>query len=245
MNEDRRVRYGDTVIPYRVLRLEKSPPRVRVQVEPDGRVVVQAPADASDATISAVVKRRSRWIHEHMRLIADRKALQSKRDWVSGESHRYLGRRYMLKVRVDPADRERVVLAGGQLRVAVAAHDPQRVRRLVHDWYRERADAWLRNRVSELAAQLPWVRKAPSVAIRQMKSRWGSCSPAGRLTLNPVLVRAPREAVDYVIVHELCHLRHHNHSRSFYLLLTRHAPGWEHVKKRLDAMAEALYAELG
>lgn len=245
MNEDRRVRYGDTVIPYRVLRLESSSPRVRVQVEPDGCVVVQAPADASDATIGEVVMRRSRWIHEHLRSIADRKTLHSKRDWVSGESHRYLGRRYMLKVRLASAEEERVVLAGGQLRVSVAAHDPQRVRQLVHAWYRERADTWLRNRVSELAKQLPWVRMAPSVAIRQMKSRWGSCSPAGRLTLNPVLIRVPREAVDYVIVHELCHLRHHNHSRSFYLLLARHVPGWQHIKKRLDAMADGVYAEQG
>lgn len=245
MNEDRRVRYGDTVIPYRVLRLDTSSPRVRVQVEQDGCVVVQAPADASDATIGEVVKRRSRWIHEHLRSIVDRKALHSTRDWVSGESHRYLGRRYMLKVRVAPADQERVVLAGGQLRVSVAAYDPQRVRHLVHAWYRERADAWLRNRVSELATRLSWIRKEPSVAIRQMKSRWGSCSPAGRLTLNPVLIRVPREAVDYVIVHELCHLRHHNHSRSFYLLLARYVPGWQHIKKRLDAMADGVYAEQG
>jgi predicted metal-dependent hydrolase len=245
MNEYRQFRYGETVIAYCISRLEMSSPRVRIQVEPDGRVVVQAPKNSSDATIGDVVKRRSRWIHGHLRSISKRKVPQSKRDWVSGESHRYLGRQYMLKVRVAPANQEGVVLAGGQLRVSVAARDPLRVRRLVHAWYRERADAWLRNRVSELATQLPWVRKAPSVAIRQMKTRWGSCSPAGRLTLNPVLIRVPREAVDYVIVHELSHLRHHNHSRSFYLLLARYVPEWRHIKKRLDDIADGVYAEQG
>jgi len=245
MTEDRCVRYGDTVIPYRILRCEASAQRIRVQVECDGRVVILAPVEASDATITAIVKRRTRWIYEHLRSIADRKVPLPKRDWVSGESHRYLGRRYALKVRVGAVEPERVVLASGQLKVYVAVHDPKHVRILVQAWFRERANFWLRKRVNELATQLPWVRKAPSVAIRQMKSRWGSCSPAGRLTLNPVLVRAPADAVDYVIVHELCHLRHHNHSRSFYLLLARHAPGWERIKERLDAMAESLYMEQG
>lgn len=94
-----------------------------------------------------------------------------------------------------------------------------------------------------MAGRLPWVRRVPTVAIRQMKSRWGSCSPAGRLTLNPVLIRAPREAVDYVIIHELCHLRHHNHSRAFYTLLGRYVSEWEGIKRRLDDAADTLLAE--
>ena len=123
------------------------------------------------------------------------------------------------------------------------AADRERVRSLVQGWYRERAGAWLGDRVVELAGRLPWVRRVPTVAIRQMKSRWGSCSPAGRLTLNPVLIRAPREAVDYVIIHELCHLRHHNHSRAFYTLLGRYVSEWEGIKRRLDDAADTLLAE--
>lgn len=141
----------------------------------------EAPADASDATIGEVVKRRSRWIHEHLRSIADRKTLHCKRDWVSGESHRYLGRRSMLEgSSFAPAEEERVVLAGEQLQgvrggARSAARSPP-CPRVVSGTPRTPG---YRNRVSELAKQLPWVRKAPSVAIRQMKSRW-SCSPAGQ-----------------------------------------------------------------
>jgi predicted metal-dependent hydrolase len=242
---NRELHYGETVIPYRIERLAATTTRVRIHVEADGRVIVQVPGDTPDATVAAVVRQRARWLHRHLRSIADREAPIPGRDWVSGESHRYLGRRYPMKVRVEPDAPERVSLSGGQLRVWVAVRDPGRVRGLVHDWYRERAGAWLRHRVDELAARLPWVRTVPPVAIRQMKSRWGSCSPAGRLTLNPVLIRAPRDAVDYVIVHELCHLRHHNHSRHFYALLARHVPGWEAIKRRLDAMADGLFAEGG
>jgi predicted metal-dependent hydrolase len=240
-----RVRYGDTVIHFRIERAPRPSPRIRVHVEPDGRVIVQAPKDVSASVIGQVVRRRARWIHAHLQAISERKSQFSPREWVSGESHRYLGRRYMLKVRVNPAGCERVILTRGEIRVSVQTADPARVRGLVQEWYRQRAGAWLRDRVAELARRLPWVRRIPLVAIRHMKSRWGSCSPAGRLTLNPVLIRAPRQGVDYVIVHELCHLRYHNHGKAFYELLGRYVPGWEDIKKRLDNEADRLLSESG
>lgn len=73
-----------------------------------------------------------------------------------------------------------------------------------------------------------------------MTRQWGSCSPAGCLRLNPHLVRAPRECVDYVLQHELCHLQEHNHSPRFCQLLSRHFPDWRRRKSRLEEMAEFL-----
>ena len=245
MSESGQVRYGDTVIAYTVRRHEQDRQSASVQVEPDGLVVVRAPAGASSSVIAAVVRRRARWIHQHQRDIAGRKQHLSSRDWVSGESHRYLGRRYMLKIRVDPEAQERVALSGGQLRVVVKSADASRVRVLVRAWYTAHASDWLRRRVPEISAGLPWVKEPPPVALRQMKSRWGSCSPGGRLTLNPLLIRASREAIDYVITHELCHLRHHDHGRAFYTLLARYVPGWKGIKVRLDGLAAGLFAEQG
>lgn len=238
-------RYGDTVIHFRIERAQRKSPQVRVHVEPDGQVVVQALGDASTSDAVAVVRRRARWIHEHLQAISERQSSHLPREWVSGESHRYLGRRYMLKVIVNPATPESVKLAGGQIQVRVAQPGADRVRELVHRWYDARAAAWLKARVAELSERLPWIRQPPPVLLRRMKSRWGSCSPAGRVTLNPMLIRAPREAVDYVITHELCHLRHHNHSRQFYVLLGRYVPGWQAIKQRLDSSAEELHAEWG
>ncbi len=76
-----------------------------------------------------------------------------------------------------------------------------------------------------------------------MKTQWGSCSPAGTILLNPHLVKAPRECIDYVISHELCHLKEHNHSPRYYRLLAKIMPSWEAVKTRLDGMAELLLNE--
>lgn len=74
-----------------------------------------------------------------------------------------------------------------------------------------------------------------------MKVQWGSCSPAGRITLNPLLVKAPRECIDYVLLHELCHLLNHNHSPKFYKTLDRQMPRWRAIKEKLDNMVEEIF----
>jgi len=95
-------------------------------------------------------------------------------------------------------------------------------------------------RLEAIGGSLRWVRTAPTLRLQTMKVQWGSCSPAGRLTLNPHLVKAPRECIDYVLLHELCHLKEHNHARRFYQLLDMHMPRWQQRKARLDSMAEIL-----
>ena len=76
-----------------------------------------------------------------------------------------------------------------------------------------------------------------------MEAQWGSCSPSGAIHLNPALIRAPRHCIDYVITHELCHLREHNHSKRFYALLQKHDPYWGATKAELDRLAELLLVE--
>lgn len=244
MTTARAIRYGDVRISYRVTRDARRAHRVQIHVEPNGTVTVCAPPAASDADIAHAVQRRAAWIWRHMQpRLAKRQAMP--REWISGESCRYLGRRYVLKVLLESAQCEGVRLAGGQLRVTTPRLEPDRVRSLVQAWYRQRAAEWLRARVAALARSLPWVRVVPAVCLRRMQTRWGSCSPAGRLTLNPLLVLGSREEVDYVIIHELCHLRHHDHSPAFYRLLSRYVPRWRETKQRLDASADELFRQAG
>ena len=243
MKSVRRLAYGDTLLEYTVRAHTRQGAKVRIHVESDATVLVEAPPDATAQAVAAAVRKRARWIHSQVERIRSSRLLRAHRDWVSGESQRYLGRRYMLMVTTDPTMPERTALSGGLLRVNVHARNADRIRNIVLDWYRQRARERFSRRVVELAAHLPWVKETPPMALRVMQSRWGSCSPNGRLTLNPLLVRAPREAVDYVIVHELCHLRHHDHGPAFYRLLGRYVPGWKPVKARLDQSAEGLFAE--
>lgn len=235
------VRYGDELIPYAVRRQSgRKSGRIAIHVEPTGRVLVDAPEEASEPRIRAAVTARARWIHGHVAAIRLRLAHILPREYVSGESLLYLGRRYRLKVVVAADSARSVRLRGGYIEVVTGTRSPAPIRAALTAWYRERAKVVLSARLEDAAEALRWVRKAPPVRFQTMKLQWGSCSPAGRLTLNPQLVKAPRECIDYVLLHELCHLKEHNHGTRFYRMLDRHMPGWRECKRRLDNLAETL-----
>ena len=149
----------------------------------------------------------------------------------------YLGKQYLLKVLEDSNATPQVKLLRGKLEVTVRQKSAEKVQQLLSDWYKVRAKEVFAKRLDAMLEQALWVAERPSLSILTMQTQWGSCSPQGRLTLNPHLVKAPRECIDYVILHELCHLAEHNHSERFYRLLSQVMPSWERVKARLDARA--------
>lgn len=231
--------YGEELIRYAIRRkAARRSGRVAIHVDPDGRVLVDAPENASDSQIRTAVTRRAGWIHGHLIAIRLRRAQVLPREYVSGESLLYLGRRYRLKVVTKGESPAAVRLRGGYIEVTVAVRKPTAVREALNQWYRGRARLVLEERLEAMASSLQWIRTAPAMRLQAMKVQWGSCSPAGRLTLNPHLVKAPRECIDYVLLHELCHLKEHNHSQKFYRLLERHLPRWRRKKERLDELAD-------
>lgn len=234
-------RYGDERIQFSVRQQpDRKLNRVAIHVEPDGHVVVDAPATASPDVVLAAVKKRSRWISKHVAAVRARLTHVLPREYVSGESLFYLGRRYRLKVLVVCSESPGTRMRGPFIEVSVPERSPALVRAQLDAWFRSRAREVFRERIQVIAASLRWVRQLPALRMQDMKVQWGSCSPAGRITLNPHLVKTPRECIDYVLLHELCHLRHHNHSTRFYKALDANMPHWRAVKQRLDAMAEQL-----
>jgi predicted metal-dependent hydrolase len=131
-------------------------------------------------------------------------------------------------------------MRGGYIEISVPEYSPALVKKSLESWFRGRAKEVFADRLLAVAANLRWVKHSPPIRLQAMKVQWGSCSPAGRITLNPNLVKAPRECIDYVLLHELCHLKHHNHSPKFYQSLDRHMPGWRILKQKLDDMAELI-----
>ena len=185
--------------------------------------------------IQQKVLRRAPWILRQQRQFQEyvpRKELP--RRYVSGESYRYLGRQYRLKVLEQSV--ERVVLTRGQLTVSLPDRsDKRRIAQLVKKWYRSRARVVFEERLDKCHAQvaslgIPY----PELVIRDMKSRWGSCTAAGRVLLNLKLIQVPKDLIDYAILHELCHLKEHNHSRAFYILLDHALPDWRERRQRLN-----------
>ena len=239
------LRYGDDVITAALITHRRAKRKLKIRVQPSGTVTIEAPPAANTTDLRQALAKRLRWIFEKVREARAEEHGLSKREWVSGESHTYLGRKYVRKVTHDEHLLEYVKLTSGQLRVNTHMPGSDAVRVAVLRWYRERAREVYSRRLADAAHGLPWVKNLPSVTLRAMRTRWASCSPAGRLTVNPLLVRARREHIDYVLIHELCHLKRHDHSKAFYRLLDRHLPNWRRTKQQLDGMAARLFNEIG
>lgn len=239
----RQIRYGDDVVRYTVRTNEiRESNRVSIHVETNGRVFVDAPRQASAADIRKALTKRIAWISKHVRAAEVRMAQGTPREYVSGETVYYRGRKYRLKV-VKAEAEPGVSIRGAYLQVKSKSASALEVRSLMNAWYRSKARIVLGERLADMCDSLRWVKTAPAVSYRKLKVQWGSCSPMGRITLNVALIKAPSQCIDYVLLHELCHLKHHNHGKKFYRLLSSHMPEWLGVKARLDGMADAILAE--
>lgn len=233
-----RIRYGDEVISCEVRsQATRTQQRLSIHVEPCGRVLVDAPVGVEAARLLEGVKRRARWISQQLEGFRILSAHAIPQEYVSGESLLYLGRQYRLRVMVDASSEPVARMRGAFIEVTTPERDPGIVATALMSWYRQRAREVFSQRLPVVAGPLRWVRQLPPTRLQFMKLQWGNCSPNGRITLNPWLVRAPRDAVDYVLLHEMCHLRHHNHSRAFYATLDRHMPNWKQIKAQLDGRA--------
>lgn len=244
--------YGNDTIRYDVIRkpkpsdtAKKIARKVVIKVHPDQRVVASVPHDASEDAIVDAMHKRARWIWQSINDFAKQKDTVLHKRYVSGETQFYLGKRYVLKVIVDAEQVPSVKLSRGKLTVTIK-HEVSKdiddrlvkIKPLIDKWYQHKAKAIFHERLAELLPKTTWVTGIPSFRVMAMKKQWGSCSTKGNLMLNPHLVKAPNECIDYVILHELCHIAEHNHSERFWRLLTQVMPNWKEVKAKLDGMAE-------
>ena len=237
---DFRVTYGEHALVFSVSYRENLAGKLRIHVQPDQRVIVDAPPQTPITDIKQAVLKRARWIRNQLAKLETAHRYALHRQYVSGETHWYLGKRYLLKVRESGRDGNIVKLLGRQLVVTIPDRKALFVKQALNDWYRARALQVFERRLAVLCPDLKWVRTMPEWQLRPMKKQWGSCSPKGRLSLNPMLVKAPRQCIDYVVIHELCHMKHHNHSEAYYALLSRRLPDWRERKQRLDNLAERI-----
>ena len=236
--------YGDDRIDFQVCHPpERSKKKVAIHVHPDGSVQVDAPVGATDEEIKDALRKRARWILSHVFEAKRQREHVLPRQYVSGESYFYLGRRYLLKVIIEPEGKVSVKMVRGRLEVRCQENSPGMTKDLLRSWYRKRAKTVFQRHIDAHVDRITWLTNQPPWKLVVMQKQWGSCSPKGMLSLNPHLVKASRDCVDYVILHELCHLREHNHSERFYRLLDQLMPGWRSVKARLDGLAELLLNE--
>lgn len=222
----------ETVVGLAVLK-RTSRTTLAISVYPDGLLELVAPMDAMINAILVKVEKRRKWILTQRRGFDTMHAVGPAPRFVTGATHRYLGRQYRLKVSkgTDPG----VSLKGAFFHVTTTTDEPAEVRKLLGKWFRGKAVEQFVRRVD---AWIPWSEKhrlpRPSMKLLKMRRRWGSAGADGRISLNPELVHMPSRCIDYVVIHEICHLRHPNHGPQFQRLLTSLMPDWRSVKERLE-----------
>jgi predicted metal-dependent hydrolase len=197
-----------------------------VRVE-DGAVSVVVPKELPEERIYEILKDKRQWIRHKILLHREASPVNAK-DYVSGESLSYLGRNYRLKV--NQGAFKPVKLIEGRLVVTVpkGKDQPHMIRNALVRWYKHRALLKLQEKTLRYADIIGV--EPCGVGIKTFKSRWGSCSSKGRIDFNWQIIMAPNRMVDYVVVHELCHLKRHDHSAKFWKEVERVMPDFLSAK---------------
>lgn len=227
--ETAHITYQNRPIPFIIRR---SPRRRTVGITVDLQgIQVAAPSRMPLERVITLVETKAGWI------AAKRSELNRRREprkrFIDGESYPYLGRRVRLEVNPHP-HKNPVALKGNVLEVR--SEDP---RAALESWYKARAQDVIQRRVELYCEALGW--KVPPVLVRNQKKRWGSCNAKGELRFNWRLVMAPLELLDYVVVHELAHLKVLNHSKRFWGLVERIMPDYKERHRALNELGPGLY----
>jgi predicted metal-dependent hydrolase len=199
---------------------------------PDGRVRVAAPGRMSMESIRLAVIGKLGWIRKHQARFATQER-QSPREYITGETHYYQGKRYRLNIQLH-GGRPAVLLRHDTLELQVAADSDRASReRLLYNWYRRQ----MKEQLPELVAkweQIIGVQVA-ECKIKRMKTRWGTCNPlAKRIWLNLELIKKPVHCLEYIIVHELVHLLEKHHNDRFKSLMDQYLPLWRQHREELN-----------
>ena len=234
--EQGHVPFGRSVIDYRIERSDRRK-TVTIAVGPGGGVVLKAPLGTSIRRLDEVVSAKASWILKRLVGFRGLGAAPAPKEFVAGESYRYLGRSYRLKIERRSECTDPIASVHGAFLVVTiprASGAEQRdalVRRAVVAWYRRQAARRIPTRVEIYTSRAGL--RSPSVLIRDQEKRWGSCSSNGELRFNWRVMMAPMSLVDYVVAHEVCHLIVRDHSTRFWKLLETVLPDYEERRARL------------
>ncbi|OUD36303.1 M48 family metallopeptidase [Flavobacterium sp. FPG59] len=227
------IQYGTKQITFSIT--EKKRKTIAVEVHPDTSVQVKTPFDCSINDIKKVVSKRSRWIITQQKFFEQFLPETPKREYVIGETHKYLGRKYILKI--EDSNENKVKIRGSFIVIKTQNNNTDNIKHLMTEWYYKRASKIFEKLYEEAHRNFTQYKiQKPELQIKRMKKRWGSYTSSDKIVINPELIKASSACIKYVMIHELCHLIERNHSKRFYNLLENIAPDWKHWKIKLEKM---------
>lgn len=202
-----------------------------ISVNPEMEVIVKAPAGASLEKIKTIIRKKAPWIIKQQSFFLAFHPKTPTRRFVSGETHLYMGRQYKLKI--IRGKKNDVHFKAREIQIHIKPNGL--AKNVLNEWYRERAKIKFAEIAEPIIQNFKKYKVEPkSIFLQEMPSRWGSCTPKGKIILNPELIKAPKACIEYVIIHELCHLVHKNHNEKFFNLQSKEMPDWEKWKNKLE-----------
>jgi len=200
---------------------------------PDMSIFVKCPPRADAERIEIFLKKKWFWLQKQLNFFKKFQKKIYKKEYISGESFLYLGRQYQLIVK--RAKEDKVALQNGKLVVFTTqpVDNGLHTRIYLNAWYNRRAREIFEDRYAEIFKKFDYDHKL-RLEIRKMQKRWGSYARGKSIVLNPLLIYASKDCIDYVITHELCHVKYKNHDKRFYKLMNSKYPKWEKVKEKLE-----------
>lgn len=225
------IQFGSRRIDFRLEYSDRK--SLGITVTPEMEVLVKAPIDTSLEKIKEKIRKKAPWIIKQQSFFLSFQPRTPQRRYVSGETHLYLGRQYRLLVQIG---KEESVKIKGKF-IELIATEKLRAKDLLNNWYLQHAKTKFHVIAQPLIERFKKYNVEPStIILRDMPTRWGSCTLKGKIILNPELIKAPKGCIEYVIIHELCHLIHYDHTQKFIDLQTKEMKDWEKWKMKLEKL---------
>ena len=223
--------YGNYSYEYFLIKQPRK--TVSLTVQPSLRIILKCPINYRDEKIQKFLKNKWHWLEKQIKYFRRYKKEISIKEYISGESFLYLGRQYKLMVR--KAKEDKVNLKHGRLLLftSKSVSDKNNNKKILQNWYTERTEKIFLDEYKKVLKIFDY-NFEPQLATREMNKRWGSFLNNKKIILNPRLIQAPKECIDYVITHELCHMKHKKHDTKFYNALKSKIPNWEEIKEKLE-----------
>jgi hypothetical protein len=219
--------YGSDKFEYYLLREERK--TLRLTVYPNLKIVLFCPLDYSEEKIVKFLKRKYVWLKKQIKEFKRLKPNNGIKEYVSGESFLYLGRQHKLIVK--KTGQNKVQFKNGE--IILETKNINENKQILEKWYINRANKIFKERYNLMLKKFNY-NFTPDLAIRKMNKRWGSFLTKKKILLNPELIKTSKECIDYVIAHELCHMKHQNHSKAYYRFLSSKCHDWKTIKEKLE-----------
>jgi predicted metal-dependent hydrolase len=206
---------------------------IGINIGPDSGVTVRAPYRTSLKTIQSMVQSKSAWIIKHLEKYKSATRISSKIIFANGTSVLFRGKEYPVRF----IKSEKYFIRFDESNIEIGLINPEEKEKaglMLEKWYRVISEGIFRRKFDELLIRFSRYNFTPAeFSVRVLKRRWGSCSSKGKITISSELVKLDDIYLEYVILHELCHIRHHNHGKEFYALLSEVFPDWKQKRSEL------------